>query len=166
VTEPGDLLDSSAWRPLWRLLGAMDQDIASLYDEVGASRVRPRFVGPLIQLGRAGPMTIRELADRIEVTHSAMSQTVAAMRKAGLVDDAETTDRRTRRIALSERGHELLPLMRAEWRATEATIRELEAGMPYPLSRAVQDIQRALAGRPFSERLRDNLQKALDGRLR
>ncbi len=144
----------------------MDQDIASLYDEAGAGGVRPRFVGPLLKLGQHGPMTIRELADRVEVTHSAMSQTVAGMRKAGLVDDAQTTDRRTRMIALSQRGRELLPLMQAEWRATEAAIREIEAEIPYPVSRAVEDIQAALSRRPFGERLRDNLAKALDGRLR
>lgn len=144
----------------------MDQDIASLYDEVGAGRVRPRFVGPLLRLGRHGPMTIRELADRVEVTHSAMSQTVAGMREAGLVDDAETTDRRTRKITLSELGRELLPLMEAEWRATEATVREIETEIPYPVSRAVEDIRAALTRRSFSERLRDNLAKALDGRLR
>ncbi len=144
----------------------MDQEIASLYDAAGAEKVRPRFVGPLLKLDRHGPMTIRELADRIEVTHSAMSQTVAGMRRAGLIEDAQTTDRRTRRIALSQRGRELLPLMQAEWRATEAAIREIEAEIPYPLTRAVEDVQAALSRRPFSERLRDNLARALDGRLR
>lgn len=160
-----DLLDGSLWRPLWQLLGAMDQDISALYDKAGMTEMRPRFVGPLIQLARHGPMTIRELASRVEVTHSAMSQTAAAMRRAGLVDDAENPDRRTRRIRLSARARESLPLLEAEWRATEATVRDLEAEIPYPLSRVVEDIRAALARRPFRERLQDNLGGALDGHL-
>ena len=47
----------------------------------------------------------------------------------------------------------------------QATIRDLEAEIPYPLSRVVEDIHAALTARPFQQRLRDNLAKALDGRL-
>ena len=166
MTNPEDLLQSSRWRPLHVLLDAMDQDIASLYDDAGIEGVRPRFVGPLIQLGSRGPMTIQELANAIEVTHSAMSQTAAALRKAGLVDAAENPDGRTRRIQLSDRGREILPFLQAEWRATEATVRDLEAELPYPLSRVVADIQAALAERSFRQRLSDNLAAALRGRLR
>jgi DNA-binding MarR family transcriptional regulator len=164
--EPPNLLDSSRWRPLWHLLNAMDQDIASLYDEAGAAGMRPRFVGPHIQLDRHGPMTIRELADRIQVTHSAMSQTAAAMRTAGLVEDARNTDRRTRRIGLTAQARELLPLLKAEWQATEATVRDLEQEIPYPLSQVVEDIRAALGRQSFRARLRRNLAEALDGNLR
>jgi DNA-binding MarR family transcriptional regulator len=145
---------------------AMDRDVASLYDEAGIAGLRSRFVGPLIQLSRHEPMTIQELATSVEVTHSAMSQTAAAMRDAGLVDGAESSDGRTRRVQLSERGRELLPFLEAEWRATEATVRELEEEIPYPLSQVVKDIHAALATRSFRQRLNDNLAKALEGRLR
>ncbi|GIG88567.1 MarR family transcriptional regulator [Plantactinospora endophytica] len=161
-----DLLDSSHWRPLWRMLGEMDQDIATLYRQAGLPGLRPRFVGPLIQLSRHESMTIQELATAVEVTHSAMSQTAAAMRTAGFVESAEGGDGRTRRIRLSDRGREILPLLEAEWRATEATVRELEEEIPYALSRAVEDVNAALATRSFRQRLDDNLAKALDGRLR
>jgi DNA-binding MarR family transcriptional regulator len=161
-----DLLDSSHWRPLRLLLDAMDQDIASLYDEEGITGLRTRFVGPLIQLSRHRSMTIQELATSVEVTHSAMSQTAAAMRKAGFVDSAESSDGRTRRIKLSEQGREVLPFLQAEWRATEASVRELESEIPYALSQVVQDIDAALAARSFRQRLNANLAKALGGHLR
>lgn len=148
-----DLLESNHWRPVRLLLEAMDQDIASLYAEASITGMRTRFVGPLIRLSRQGPMTIRELATAQEVTHSAMSQTATAMRRAGLVEAAENSDGRTRRIQLSERGRELLPFLAAEWRATEATVRELDAEIPYPLRQVVDDIQAALATRPFRQRL-------------
>jgi len=156
-----DLLDSSHWGPVWALLNAMDREIASLYDDAGITGVRTRFVGPLIQLSRDEPMTIQSLATRVKVTHSAMSQTVSAMRAAGLVVDADNADGRTRRIRLSERGRSVLPFLTAEWRATETTLRELEAELPYPLSTVVRDIEAAFASRPFGERLRANLAKEL-----
>jgi DNA-binding MarR family transcriptional regulator len=83
-----DPSEQNRWRPVRQLLDAMDADIARLYAERGISGVRPRFVAPLIRLGRRGGMTIRQLADSLDVTHSAMSQTVAALQRDGLVTTA------------------------------------------------------------------------------
>ena len=57
--------------------------IESLYAERGIQGVRPRFAYPLIRLAHTGPLTIRELADSLDRSHSAMSQTITAMRAAG-----------------------------------------------------------------------------------
>ncbi|MGX6600758.1 MarR family winged helix-turn-helix transcriptional regulator [Micromonosporaceae bacterium Da 78-11] len=156
-----DMLDSNHWSDLHALLAELDRDIAGLYAEAGIDGVRTRFVGPLIALHRYGPMTIQELASRREVSHSAMSQTAAAMRAAGLVESAEGPDGRTRRVRLSARAVEIVPFLMAEWRATEATVRALDAELPYPLSRVTADLRAALAGRPFAERLRENLAREL-----
>lgn len=150
----------SLWRPLHQLLGALDRDIAALYERAGIDGMRTRFVGPLIQLARHGPLTIQQLADSVETTHSAMSQTAAAMRQAGLVEAAADTDGRTRRVQLTYRARELVPLLEAEWAATEAALAELEAELPYPMRQVVGDIQAALARRPFPQRLRDHLPEA------
>ena len=152
-----NLLDSKHWSDLYTLLGDLDREIASLYAESGIEGVRTRFVGSVIELSRRGPMTIQELADRREVTHSAMSQTAAAMRAAGLVESADGPDRRTRRVKLTARAEEVVPFLKAEWQATEATLRALEAELPYSLTQVVQDIRTALQRRPFGERLRENL---------
>jgi DNA-binding MarR family transcriptional regulator len=155
-----DLLDSSYWRNVHAVLGALDRDIAGLYTEAGIEGVRTRFVGPLIDLNRYGPMTIRQLADRREVSHSAMSQTAAAMRSAGLVepvDPAAGDDARTRRIQLTARSRELVPFLEAEWRATEAAVMALDAELPYSLRRVADDLAALLERRPFADRLRDHL---------
>lgn len=154
---PEDLLDSHHWRPLWKLQERLDRDIASLYVEAGLDGIRTRFTGPLIQLVRAESLTIQQLAEAMEVTHSAMSQTVAAMRKVGLVEGAEADDARTRRVRLTDRGRQVAPFFAAEWRATEAALIELEQEIPYPLTQVVRDIEQALARRPFRQRLRDHL---------
>ncbi len=156
MSEP-DLLDSSYYGPLFRMLADMDADIAGLYAEAGIDGVRTRFVGPIIDLARSGPLTIKGLAEKRRVSHSAMSQTVTAMRKAGLVEPAGDSDGRARRVQLTARSREIVPFLQAEWRATEATVLALDAELPYPIMRVVADIQAALATRPFAQRLRDRL---------
>lgn len=153
-----DLLDSNHWDGLHALLAELDADIARLYAEAGLDDIRTRFVGPLIALHRFGPLPIRALAGRRGVSHSAMSQTVAAMRRAGLVEDAPgPADGRTRPVRLTARSTAAIPFLEAEWRATEAAVRELDAALPYSLSRVTEDLRGLLAARPFAERLRDHL---------
>ncbi|MGH9243116.1 MAG: MarR family winged helix-turn-helix transcriptional regulator [Acidimicrobiales bacterium] len=157
MTEPQDLVDSSHYRPLFKLLKAMDDDIAELYTEAGVAGFRPKFTGPLIRLGRADSMSIRELADAMDVTHSAMSQNAAAMRRAGLVRDARSDDARTRRVRLTPKARALVPFLEDEWRATERAVIELDAEIAYPIAQVVRDIEAALARTSFAERLRENL---------
>lgn len=155
-----DLLDSAYYRPLFQLLHAMDQEIERLYTSRGTS-VRSRFVGPLITLSRRGPLTVKELASAREVSHSAMSQTVASMTKAGLVRTEPGKDARARVVTLTDEGSELIPLLRAEWRSTEAVTRALDAEIAHPIMRAVEAITAALAEKPFRERLEESLDEHL-----
>ncbi|MER7013670.1 MarR family transcriptional regulator [Saccharopolyspora sp. NPDC000359] len=154
---PDPTEDVSVWQPLRQLLRDLEDDIDQFYAQRGVTGVRPRFVGPLVRLGHRGAMSIRELADALEVTHSAMSQTVAALRREGLVRSVTGTDARTRQVTLTDRARQLLPLLQAEWRATEEALRELEDEIPYALSRAVADLRQALDRRRFRDRIADHL---------
>ncbi len=158
-----DPTDVSHWRPLHLLLAAMDDEIAALYAERGVTGIRPRFTRPLIRLGREGPMTIRALSDALGVSHSAMSQTVAALRREGFVRSTPGADARTREVAVTARAREVLPFLEAEWRATEQAVAGLEAEIPYPLSQAVRDLQAALDQRSFKERIAAHLDQDEDG---
>lgn len=155
-----DLLDSSYYRPLFQLLHAMDQDIERLYTSRGTA-VRSRFVGPLITLSRRGPLTVKELASAREVSHSAMSQTVASMAKAGLVRTEPGVDARSRVVTPTEQAEQLMPLLRAEWRSTEAVTRALDEEIAHPIMRAVEAIAAALAEKPFAERLEEAVEQRL-----
>ncbi len=141
------------WAGLRELLAQMDDDIAHLYQDRGIEDLRPRFTKPLIKLARGGPMTIRALAEAIGGTHSATSQTVAAMRSAGYVRSTRGTDARTREVVLTEKAAALVPFLEEEWRATEAAVAELDAEVPYPMTQVVADLQRALAHRSFADRV-------------
>jgi DNA-binding MarR family transcriptional regulator len=153
----GDPTLISALRPLRLLLNEMDDDIGRLYDERGVAGVRPRFSMTLIKLRHLGPLTIRQLAAEVDVTHSAMSQTITAMRGAGLVNAAAGVDARTRTISLTDQGRALVPFLEAEWRATEAALAELETEIPCPITQVIRDMADALQRRSFHDRIIDQL---------
>ncbi|MQA63651.1 MAG: winged helix DNA-binding protein [Actinophytocola sp.] len=145
------------WKSLHELLAAMDAEIERVYLERGIEGVRPRFAYPLIRLAHTGPLTIRELAESLNRSHSAISQTIAAMRREDLVTSEPGPDARTRRIDLTERGQSLVPFLEAEWRATHATVAELNGEIPYALTTVVEELRRALEHRSMRQRILNHL---------
>lgn len=132
-------------------------DIARIYAEARIDGLRPSFVLELIRLHNRGPMTITELAESVQRTHSAMSQKVAAMRSAGLVRTVQGSDARSKKVALTAKARRIVDRLAAEWRATEAALADLEAEVPYPLSRVVTDIEEALRRKSFHDRIAEKL---------
>lgn len=147
MTDP---TEEGLWRPLRLLLARMDDDIARLYADTD---IKPAYVMELLRLHFRGPMTIRELAESVQRTHSALSQKVAAMKAAGLVEVSPGPDARSKRVSLTPAATAMADRLAAEWRATEAASAELEAELPYPLSQVVRDMEAALAARSFHDRI-------------
>ena len=58
---------------------------------------------------------------------------------------------------LTARATRVIGQLAAEWRATEAAVAEIEAEIPYPLSRVVTDIEEALARKSFHDRIAEKL---------
>lgn len=152
-----DPTEESRWRPLRLLLDAMDGDIARVYQEARLEGLKSSFVMELIRLHARGPMTIKELAGSVRRTHSALSQKVAAMREAGLVTTTAGDDARSKKVELTPKAREIVDRLAAEWRATEAAIAEIEAEIPYPLTRVVEDIEEALRRKSFHDRIMERL---------
>lgn len=154
-----DPTGTSLWRPLHVMTAAVDADIAQVYADAAIEGVKPTWVRELLRLHLQGPMTITELAESVNRTHSALSQKVAAMRAAGLVRTTPGPDARTKRVALTAKARRLAPRLAAEWRATETALKELEAELPYPLSRAVADVEKALSRKSFHDRVTEHLRE-------
>ena len=155
--SPSDPTEHSRWRPLRLLQAAMDADIARIYAEAQISELKPSFVMELLRLHARGPMTITELARSVQLTHSAVSQKVAAMRAAGWVRTTAGADARSKKVALTAKARRIAGRLAAEWRATEAAIAEIEAEIPYPLSQVVTDIEQALQRKSFHDRIAEKL---------
>ncbi|MCF3961215.1 MarR family winged helix-turn-helix transcriptional regulator [Streptomyces fuscigenes] len=154
---PPDPSTESLWRPLRLLQASMDADIARIYSEARVEGIRPSYVMELLRLHARGPMTITELAESVGRTHSALSQKVAALRTAGWVRTVAGDDARSKKVELTDSARAVVGRLAAEWRATEAALAELEAEIPYPLSRVVGDIERALERRSFHDRIAEKL---------
>jgi DNA-binding MarR family transcriptional regulator len=157
MTHPLDPTELSLWRPLRLLQAAMDDDIGRLYTEARIDGLKPSFVMELIRLHVHGPMTITELAESVQRTHSAISQKVAAMRAAGLVETVAGPDARSKVVTVTAKTTAIVDRLMAEWRATEAAVAEIEAEIPYPLSQVVIDIEEALQRKSFHDRIAEKL---------
>jgi DNA-binding MarR family transcriptional regulator len=152
-----DPTEQSLWRPVSGLLADMDREIARIYAENGIADLKPNWVLVILRLRARGPMTIADLARSVDHTHSAMSQKVAAMRAAGWVETSPGPDARSKQVSLTPKAGAIAALLAAEWRATEASLAEIEAEIPYPLTRAAADIQAVLARKSFHDRIVEKL---------
>ncbi|WP_237103367.1 MarR family winged helix-turn-helix transcriptional regulator [Nonomuraea sp. MG754425] len=133
----------------------MDGAIADLYAEHGLPDYRPRYSPVVRTLVEQGPLPIRDLAAAIGVTHSAASQTVVQMRRSGFVTMEKGSDARHRIVHLTGRARAALPLIEAEWAATERAVRELDAELPVPLEQLMTATLDALRRRDFRARIGD-----------
>ncbi|MEU4549211.1 MarR family transcriptional regulator [Nonomuraea dietziae] len=141
------------------LLDLLDDGVTALYPSLGLEGFRPRFTPILRQLAAEGPASIRDLARAIGVTHSAASQTVAQMAKEELVALSPGADARQRIVRLTSRAEALLPALDREWAATSAAAAELDAELPYPLSRLVDEALEALRRRPMRDRISESARR-------
>jgi DNA-binding MarR family transcriptional regulator len=152
-----DPTEESRWRPVFRVLSGIDDEIARVYAENGIPDLKPTWAMEIIRLHVRGPMTITELARSVERTHSALSQKVAAMRAAGWLETSPGPDARSKKVTLTPKAERIAAKLAAEWRATEASITELEAEIPYPLTRVADDIAAALSRKSFHDRITEKL---------
>ena len=152
-----DPTEESRWRPVFRVLSGIDDEIARVYAENGIPDLKPTWAMEIIRLHVRGPMTIAELARSVERTHSALSQKVAAMRAAGWLETSPGPDARSKKVTLTPKAERIAARLAAEWRATEASITELETEIPYPLTRVADDIAAALARKSFHDRITEKL---------
>jgi DNA-binding MarR family transcriptional regulator len=140
---------------LRHVLDLLDGDVARVYADLGLADYRPRFSPVVRALVILGPSPIRDLARAIGVTHSAASQTVTQMSRAGLVTLEPGADARQRIVYLTDRARSLLPVIDAEWAATGAAVADLDAELPVPLDEMLAAVLRAVQRRPMRERIAD-----------
>lgn len=140
---------------LRRLLELLDGDLETLYREEHPDYV-PRYTPVMKALAAGGSMTIKAIAERSSISHSAASQTISKMSKLGLVVADVEGDRRSRSIRLSQEGLNLLPWLEAHWQATQAAANELDWQLSTPLSQLLAEAIMQLEAQSFYERIRSH----------
>jgi MarR family transcriptional regulator, organic hydroperoxide resistance regulator len=138
---------------LRHLLELLDGAVARSYEAEGLA-YRPRFTPVMRALQQQEPLTIGQLAQLAGITQPAATQTVALMVREGLVTAGPgDTDGRQRLVRLGEAGRALLPRLQRHWQATAGAAASLDAELPVPLSRVLEDALRALEAKPFEVRI-------------
>lgn len=135
------------------LFVTMDADVALALNDLGLTEYRTRYSAVIRLVDRDGPVTIGSVATELDVTPSAASQTVSEMERRGYLRLRPAADGRQRLVTLTARSRRALPAIHAEWDATEAAAAALEAELPYPLSRLVDELAEALARTRFRDRI-------------
>lgn len=138
---------------LRHVLELTESDVSAFFGDIGLEDYRPRFTPVVRAIVARGPMSIRDLALEVGVTHSAASQTVAQMTRRDLVSLEPGPDARQRIVSLTEKTQRLMPTLEAEWAATTAAVRQLEAELPYSLREVLIATAEALERKSLRERI-------------
>lgn len=136
---------------LRRLIALLDGDVDRAYADAGLD-FRAAFTPPIRALLDGEPRSVRDLAVATASTHSAASQIVAQLKRAGLVQDAPSSDGRERRVRLSARGHDLLPEVTVIWRQADRAAAALDAELGVRLGDIINSAIETLGHRPFLTR--------------
>ncbi|MCC3764209.1 MarR family transcriptional regulator [Glycomyces sp. TRM65418] len=135
---------------LRRLVAHLDRAVDEAYAEAGLD-YRATFTPVTRALLAADSMSVREIAAAVGTTHSAASQTVAQMRRAGLLDSAAGPDGRERRVRLSDQARRRLPVIEEQWRRTADAADALSREIGVDLAAAVTAALETVHARPFLE---------------
>lgn len=131
----------------------LDGGVAESQAASGLTDYRPRYSPFVRTLVADGPLPVRDLAQRVGVTHSAASQTVAQMKRSGLVTQELGDDARQRIVHLTARARDLLPIIETEWASVDTAMRRLDAELPMPLAQLLTLTIEALYRKPFAQRI-------------
>lgn len=137
---------------LRRLSAAIDADAARIYAARGI-RFEQRWFGVINQLALAGPLSVRDLADLLGITHASVSETRQSLEAAGLIaSQADPSDGRRRVLTLSPSGEALVAQLQPLWDAFDEAARELDAEAG-GVTEALARLEQALAQRSLHERI-------------
>ena len=139
---------------LRHLIELLDGAVQQSYVDAGLE-YRPRYTPVMRALAQRKSATIGELAELAGITQPAATQTVALMKKEGLLlVAAGGADGRQRLVRLSPQGEAMLPHLEACWQATKRAADSLDAELPFPLSECLAQAIAVLEQRSFGERIR------------
>lgn len=137
---------------LRRLSAAIDADAARAYAAAGIP-FEQRWYGVINQLALTGPLSVRDLATALGISHASVSETRKSLQRAGLITaKTDPGDSRRRVLALSASGKALVVRLRPLWDTFEQAAQQLdlEAG---EVTRALALLEQALASKSLYQRI-------------
>ncbi|GEP92775.1 DNA-binding transcriptional regulator, MarR family [Chitinophaga terrae (ex Kim and Jung 2007)] len=111
-------------------------------------------------LSQHQPVSMIEIAEQLEISHSAVSQMITNLKKKGLVKTTPCKeDGRRQLVAFSKKGEEMLQQIRPVWAAITAAMDELVASnkQSQQVLAGIAQIEQSVQIKPLSERIREQL---------
>jgi DNA-binding MarR family transcriptional regulator len=144
---------------LRRLLDRLDRDVAAIYRQADAG-FEARWFPVFTVLRDEGSMSVGGLAERLGVTHAAVSQVRAALEAQGLIRaEPDPDDGRRQLLALSERGREMAVRLQPLWAAVAAAGAQLLAEAAPTLMADLDGLDRALDRSGLKARVDDRFNR-------
>lgn len=111
-------------------------------------------------LSKQQPVPMIDIADQLEISHSAVSQMVTNLKKKGLLKTTPCKeDGRRQLVAFSKKGEELLQQIQPVWEAITTAMETLvtENKQSQQILTAIAQIEQSVQQKPLSERIRQQL---------
>ena len=141
---------------LRRLSERIDRDANRVYAQLGVT-FEQRWMGVLDLLARQGPMSVKDLARDLKISHPSVSQTRGSLLAAGLVAERlDPRDGRRRALHLTPDGQALVETLLPVWAALDQVGRALNAEAGDAVS-ALTDLEEALNRRSIQDRVAEAL---------
>ncbi|HVI45950.1 MAG TPA: MarR family transcriptional regulator [Chitinophaga sp.] len=130
-------------------------EVNRVYEQAGISFDASWF--PVFYLlSEQQPMPIIDIAEKLEISHSAVSQMVTNLKKKGLLKTTPCPeDGRRQLVAFSKKGEEMLQRIQPIWDAITVAMNDLVAESPQSkqVLAAIAQIEQAVQQQPLSERI-------------
>ena len=111
-------------------------------------------------LSQHQPVSLIEIADQLEISHSAVSQMITNLKKKGLVKSTPCKeDGRRQQVVFSKKGEEMLQQIQPIWTAITAAMDELVSAhkQSQQVLAAIAQIEQSVQMKPLSERIKEQL---------
>lgn len=113
---------------------------------------RPRYT-PVMRVLAEGIQSVGQIAAHLAITQGAVSQTLTLMENDGLIARKSGNDARQTVVALTERGRDLLAVLKPHWRATFRAVEMLESEVKIPVRAVLEKTIAALSKSGFEARI-------------
>ncbi len=142
---------------LKRLMLRLLKEAESTYRDL-ALPLKPRWCSTLLLLDGEGPLTIREIAERLRLTHPAVVQILNDMDSSGLVRrSVDPRDARCRAVRLTRKGKRWMPKFRRVWEALRRAQEEVFVRAGFEVPAALDRVHRELDQETIEQRVRSLL---------
>ncbi|MBD0401010.1 MarR family winged helix-turn-helix transcriptional regulator [Flammeovirga sp. EKP202] len=134
-------------------------EVSKVYEAKGIE-FDPSWFPVFYLLDEHKKLSMRDISDQLNVSHSAVSQlTTALIKKKLLKVEKDENDGRKRLILFTEKGDELVKKSKPIWASIQLSMKEITEQNECQILKELKILETSLTEKSLSERVMDNLEK-------